>query len=200
MCGGTSISTSSRPASKGLSPRVRGNRPSYRPRVRTRRSIPACAGEPAAAAGPWRRERVYPRVCGGTRSDMTHAAGAPGLSPRVRGNRLPRPPARERLGSIPACAGEPQPARTVARGGGGLGSIPACAGEPPTEAVRTVPGKVYPRVCGGTPGARARGWASTGLSPRVRGNRADDPPERGVSGSIPACAGEPSCRGRSSCT
>ena len=30
--------------------------------------------------------------------------------------------------------------------------------------------QVYPRVCGGTPSASERAVASTGLSPRVRGN------------------------------
>ena len=51
---------------KGLSPRVRGNRvaPGRSPRVW--RSIPACAGEPHRDDGAVLRQRVYPRVCGGT--------------------------------------------------------------------------------------------------------------------------------------
>ena len=73
---------------------------------------------------------VYPRVCGGTSERMYQmrlgsrsipaCAGEPstdppynlnkdGLSPRVRGNRVPLARARLRSGSIPACAGEPPP-------------------------------------------------------------------------------------------
>ena len=50
-----------------------------------------------------------------------------GLSPRVRGN----------------------PLRMVPRGQS-LGSIPACAGEPQSFFCLTAPHWVYPRVCGGT--------------------------------------------------
>ena len=35
-------------------------------RVPARRSIPACAGEPAAARAIYGADTVYPRVCGGT--------------------------------------------------------------------------------------------------------------------------------------
>ena len=73
-------------------------------------------------------------------------------------------------------------------------SIPACAGEPVRDGDGVVNGKVYPRVCGGTPPAAAAGLALAGLSPRVRGN----PDRAGRYGdgrrSIPACAGEPCMR------
>ena len=71
--------------------------------------------------------RVYPRVCGGTKIPVAKSAGVGGLSPRVRGNR-----------------------RAALSGAGAVGSIPACAGEP--NAGGTAPGSVavYPRVCGGT--------------------------------------------------
>ena len=72
-----------------------------------------------------------------------------GLSPRVRGNLL--------LGLIDF-AGER--------------SIPACAGEPSPAAPAGVAGGVYPRVCGGTPGMTEHDAEQSGLSPRVRGNRA----------------------------
>ena len=92
-----------------------------------------------------------------------------GLSPRVRGN-LHLEAAQEAPG----------------------GSIPACAGEPNPVWPRLPSRAVYPRVCGGTqrpPHTRRRGG---GLSPRVRGNPLPvsdaDQPLR----SIPACAGEPS--------
>ena len=75
-------------------------------------------------------------------------------------------------------------------------SIPACAGEPGACTSRSRTMKVYPRVCGGTlTGPSRDGWGR-GLSPRVRGNRAAGVGASGMSGSIPACAGEPARRGR----
>ena len=73
-----------------------------------------------------------------------------------------------------------------------LRSIPACAGEPPARSPFHPKHKVYPRVCGGT--AKSSGDRSDviGLSPRVRGNRPLSIPSSSASGSIPACAGEPS--------
>ena len=50
----------------GLSPRVRGNRAHNDDRHNLVRSIPACAGEPRVCNTGWGRNRVYPRVCGGT--------------------------------------------------------------------------------------------------------------------------------------
>ena len=70
---------------------------------------------------------VYPRVCGGTRGVDAGEALRYGLSPRVRGNPVAMALAWARMGSIPACAGEPSPA-----------SYPVGRRE------------VYPRVCGGT--------------------------------------------------
>ena len=118
----------------GLSPRVRGNRSVLVNHRVARGSIPACAGEPARVASGRAMTAVYPRVCGGTRRVYGVVAlcgvyprvcggtricrglcrGAMGLSPRVRGNRLGGYRHRDMLGSIPACAGEPRPARSVA--------------------------------------------------------------------------------------
>ena len=111
---------------KGLSPRVRGS-----PRRRTRcdpsrRSIPACAGEPLVTGGGHHEPRVYPRVCGGALGWDPEHTDEEGLSPRVRGSRFDAPHDGARRGSIPACAGEP--GRTL------------------TGLARW---RVYPRVCGG---------------------------------------------------
>ena len=73
---------------------------------------------------------VYPRVCGGTPADAKKAAAPRGLSPRVRGNHEAGRRDHPRVGSIPACAGEP--VMVV----GGMSSS-----------------WVYPRVCGGTEAA-----------------------------------------------
>ena len=127
VCGGTWSTSQRRRPDSGLSPRVRGN-PPHTPRGRPcPGSIPACAGEPHDDECGNGRNRVYPRVCGGTPVAIPEAGHVQGLSPRVRGNPL-------RLGLIVV----------VDR------SIPACAGEPPASQSDTRPDRVYPRVCGGT--------------------------------------------------
>ena len=96
-----------------------------------------------------------------------------GLSPRVRGNRLQQ-----------------------GHHGAGAGSIPARAGEPIASIFIPLPCKVYPRACGGTGSSLRTVGDGLGLSPRVRGNPCC---ARGGSvnrRSIPARAGEPSCRWR----
>ena len=168
VCGGTMPTNSPVASAPGLSPRVRGNPiPQWAP-TNAARSIPACAGEPPRrSVRRWIR-RVYPRVCGGTRLTGGHGGISQGLSPRVRGNQV----------------------RGVAVSGG-RGSIPACAGEPSKGQMRSAKDWVYPRVCGGTSAAPHPGPRPRGLSPRVRGNRADYQPVATIGGSIPACAGEP---------
>ena len=160
----------------GLSPRVRGNRWACPSRAACAGSIPACAGEPQRPGAGIRPQGVYPRVCGGTLSITILNGGRWGLSPRVRGNHIHGAAASARMGSIPACAGEP-------------GSI------------SRRPGRllVYPRVCGGTPPLLVIARPGRGLSPRVRGN-----PDyaRNIfikQGSIPACAGEPPEAGAGGC-
>ena len=173
----------------GLSPRVRGNLGNCPVGISCGGSIPACAGEPRRGADRLRAVRVYPRVCGGT------PLGALCL-------KTPR-------GPIPACAGEPAPVDSrgtermvYPRVCGGTHprfgwpappprSIPACAGEPHPG---LCPGRlwtVYPRVCGGTRAGDMAHGDVVGLSPRVRGNRRSDRFVQPLSGSIPACAGEP---------
>ena len=91
-----------------------------------------------------------------------------GLSPRVRGNRDCR-----------------RPHGVVA------GSIPARAGEPVTWVPCAVALWVYPRACGGTNHTRISKQSTTGLSPRVRGNRSIWNQHLYERRSIPARAGEP---------
>ena len=153
---------------RGLSPRVRGNQISCAARGDSRRSIPACAGEPFLSGFFQRPVKVYPRVCGGTPPVLDLAVIHRGLSPRVRGNLSQAAAKSVELGSIPACAGEPYGASAVAG-----------------------PGAVYPRVCGGTPIGSPPRWLPCGLSPRVRGNPFLESGDVQGYGSIPACAGEP---------
>ena len=72
-----------------------------------------------------------------------------GLSPRVRGNQRAGDGGHRHDRSIPASAGEPDPANLQQR--------------------QT---RVYPRECGGTSQAFVAVGAEQGLSPRVRGNLA----------------------------
>ena len=134
----------------------------------SKRSIPACAGEPRMECSKCILRQVYPRVCGGTFPALIFIQDGSGLSPRVRGNPTPIP-----LFTM------------VKR------SIPACAGEPVFTVTRWMIAPVYPRVCGGTGMLLTSILVYSGLSPRVRGNRSK---RLGLSlrtRSIPACAGEP---------
>ena len=168
VCGGTVRAGRPAAGDGGLSPRVRGNRRGWSRRRGGAGSIPACAGEPPPISTSPRTRAVYPRVCGGTAGWDVVMESAMGLSPRVRGNPVVGLTFTARIGSIPACAGEPAQLAPHAADVG-----------------------VYPRVCGGTrerPSARSPG---NGLSPRVRGNPLWGfliPP---IQRSIPACAGEP---------
>ena len=139
------------------------------PRLRRQGSIPACAGEPGRGCPDFRRGVVYPRVCGGTELAGSSVEITPGLSPRVRGNRVP-------LLLLLLLF---------------RGSIPACAGEPPSAAEAAANSGVYPRVCGGTIRWLMPQGQGGGLSPRVRGNQLVGDVRIIVRGSIPACAGEP---------
>ncbi len=106
-CGGTALPSTRRPRSGGLSPRVRGN-PGRAPGPgRDGGSIPARAGEPTARSPRASPSTVYPRACGGTPRMVMGIMSCPGLSPRVRGNRLCRADPLGAIGSIPARAGEP---------------------------------------------------------------------------------------------
>ena len=168
VCGGTAGHRRPPAERPGLSPRVRGNPTWYAFRRRDGGSIPACAGEPRRRRDGQPGTRVYPRVCGGTTGICAKGVIVPGLSPRVRGNRVLYAFRRRDGGSIPACAGEPGP-----------------------SGVRRPRCKVYPRVCGGTPHPAAGTRTRLGLSPRVRGNPADPAGAGRIGRSIPACAGEP---------
>ena len=151
-------------------------------------SIPACAGEPQPVTRPSSRLPVYPRVCGGTKCEPANHHEALGLSPRVRGNRhVPQANVR-RLGSIPACAGEP----STSIGSPPMSSVyPRVCGGTSGVCVQWGCGLVYPRVCGGTQQAITSCPAAEGLSPRVRGNPEAVVNRLDSTRSIPACAGEP---------
>ena len=92
----------------GLSPPTRGNHIEIKEAERSRRSIPAHAGEPSASRKICAVVEVYPRPRGGTRPAIQNSRVRRGLSPPTRGNRLPIPRSPRLARSIPAHAGEPQ--------------------------------------------------------------------------------------------
>ena len=105
--GGTSLGCRQDGLARGLSPRVRGNPAGKGRAVTSSRSIPACTGEPDVFAAGTATTWVYPRVYGGTLPSVSGYSTGDGLSPRVRGNRTAQATLRGRVGSIPACTGEP---------------------------------------------------------------------------------------------
>ena len=132
---------------EGLSPHVRGNRPSAQMRNQFRRSIPACTGKPVPTRRGATCPGVYPRMYGETRRAAVAMAMPRGLSPHVRGN-----PGRRRL---------------ILRTGG---SIPACTGKPGGCCAGGRNGAVYPRMYGETLPNPEVCLIYQGLSPHVRGN------------------------------
>ena len=207
-CGGTLEQIPNTGGDHGLSPRLRGNPRRGTAASQRPGSIPAPAGEPQSWRRPHTPGRVYPRACGGTRPFPDSTTHEPGLSPRLRGNRLSTPDRWTQYRSIPAPAGEPAArespesrARVYPRACGGTSPaarltlrqsglsprLRGTASRPTSSRIRI---GLSPR-CGGT--HRANTWASCppGLSPRLRGNRMESDRRPGWNRSIPAPAGEP---------
>ena len=113
---------------------------------------------------PW----AYPRSRGGTTDINRIEHGVNGLSPLARGNLV--------TGLTTVVA---------------IGPIPARAGEPARTCRNTWPGWAYPRSRGGTLLLFWLPGFPEGLSPLARGNLQDSQASNGVSGPIPARAGEP---------
>ena len=177
----------------GLSPRARGNLHRSGNPIISAGSIPAGAGEPRDTDLRGDNTWVYPRGRGGTSMSMAIPARALGLSPRARGNLDDLIPAELVSGSIPAGAGEPHPS---ARSSPSPWVYPAGAGEPRKATDAAPPPGVYPRGRGGTAPFGAVFAFALGLSPRARGNPADDSGAARSRGSIPAGAGEPGSSSR----
>ncbi len=131
---------------RGSSPRVRGTRSGVVAAHRSRRFIPAGAGNAYRPAGRRGGRPVHPRGCGERARGVATISRVGGSSPRVRGT-----PA---LGAAVADYKR---------------FIPAGAGNAPATWPIALPTPVHPRGCGErspTPGAVA---APRGSSPRVRG-------------------------------
>ncbi len=72
-----------------------------------------------------------------------------------------------------------------------LGTIPACTGEPSSGKAAYTASRDYPRVHGGTRCYYQSTREANGLSPRARGNLCQILLALRSSGTIPACTGEP---------
>ena len=168
MYGETSAPSRSRDCARGLSPHVRGNRPSPYADAGCGGSIPACTGKPARWRAGRIGQRVYPRMYGETSERSSHSWRIAGLSPHVRGNR-----------SAPPRSGPPG------------WSIPACTGKPHERRARAARCRVYPRMYGETGRPRHYQPPHSGLSPHVRGNPAGGSRSACQRRSIPACTGKP---------
>ena len=131
----------------GLSPRWRGNLPSFRPHGVIVGSIPALAGQPDPLSMMAEVDTVYPRAGGATCSASDAQIEGCGLSPRWRGN-------PQRAGLIPV----------------NKRSIPALAGQPTASFLPRVISTVYPRAGGATFCIDKPNPLKDGLSPRWRGN------------------------------
>ena len=133
--------------------------------------IPACAGNTRTSANiccvPW----DHPRVCGEHLATFAGRFWMKGSSPRVRGTRNGKREVFERVGIIPACAGN-----TNAR-------------EAYTRFRRD-----HPRVCGEHRITELDAYTTGGSSPRVRGTPVHIGTVANVVGIIPACAGNTGAR------
>ena len=166
VCGEHLIVAIGMAVGQGSSPRVRGTRGADRPRDQDAGIIPACAGNTAGARSctAWRRD--HPRVCGEHSRRTATVSVTLGSSPRVRGTLHGAGVAHERVGIIPACAGNTQPGRNLGRRR-----------------------RDHPRVCGEHSAENMSANAQAGSSPRVRGTPHSYFPIDAHCGIIPACAG-----------
>ena len=89
----------------GSSPRVRGTAGAVNCARRTRRFIPACAGNSAPAKASSVSATVHPRVCGEKLYSLVLTLYRPGSSPRVRGTGTSKRRTVRTVRFIPACAG-----------------------------------------------------------------------------------------------
>ncbi len=152
----------------GPSPLARGNRRAGQACGGHDGSIPARAGQPAAAGSACRTGRVHPRSRGATAIHPGGLGAGVGPSPLARGNPH-EPGGRQRShGSIPARAGQPTRSRRWPRHEG-----------------------VHPRSRGATERYGMQADLEYGPSPLARGNHELPAEEVDPLGSIPARAGQP---------
>ena len=206
--GGNDLGRPNQQPCGGLSPRTRGKRHWRLPDPAWKGPIPANAGETPSPPPICSASGAYPRERGGNAVTYQLCPTPRGLSPRTRGKPLPTSATNASSGPIPANAGETLFKEFQQLAGNGLsprtrgkplaqsgqntvvGPIPANAGETPFgQKISEVFG-AYPRERGGNRHVNSKFLTFKGLSPRTRGKRRHAHPRTGLSGPIPANAGE----------
>ncbi len=152
---------------QGPSPRARGRRADRVVRRGVAGTIPARAGETSPACDTTLPGRDHPRARGGDPAAQDVEPRLAGPSPRARGRRDGDGDGADRVGTIPARAGE-------------------------TDGVCVWPGafRDHPRARGGDLAEQAMRVADAGPSPRARGRPPGPLPCVSGGGTIPARAGE----------
>ncbi len=153
----------------GPSPRARGARGGHGAGGGRRGTIPACAGSTGVRCSVRLWTGDHPRVRGEHSSPALAKHADWGPSPRARGALKKIEDEGHRIGTISACAGSTEPARTLIASHWD-----------------------HPRVRGEHHGHAAPPGTRGGPSPRARGARPSHPEGGPVSGTIPACAGSTS--------
>ncbi len=153
---------------RGRSPRARRSHELVAPITDGNGSISACAEEPGSLVTLLARVKVDLRVRGGAQTYILRADQSPGRSPRARRSRVTSDEHRQLQGSISACAEEPARAQS------------------PSRATR-----VDLRVRGGAAESRHHRGTRAGRSPRARRSQASMTEGLIGTGSISACAEEP---------
>ena len=173
MCGEHALQPYKRGLALGSSPHVRGTLRGGEDFVGGVGIIPACAGNTRVRKGRDGRAGDHPRMCGEHNPFNGIVADFPGSSPHVRGT-----------------------LRMIHHWSDIKGIIPACAGNTQTIFEPTCSMRDHPRMCGEhgiSPSARRAVWGS---SPHVRGTLTNTYDNGGLTGIIPACAGN---TGESAC-
>ena len=145
-CGEHSALVRGNPLKSGSSPRLRGTWRRKRLDRRTKRFIPAPAGNIETKATTPQTASVHPRACGEHKTVRLSKFLVNGSSPRLRGT----------------CANSWSPEQACR-------FIPAPAGNMPRARTAPTGPSVHPRACGEHSAEASKKWWNCGSSPRLRG-------------------------------
>ena len=147
-CGANRRTAARNLARVGSSPRMRGKPARARRSTRSRRIIPAHAGQTTRACSPVPVNTDHPRACGANGLDPNGACCAVGSSPRMRGK-------LGLCGLVRRCSR----------------IIPAHAGQTPDSRSTSTRSSDHPRACGANWHAHQSRQFAGGSSPRMRGKQ-----------------------------
>ena len=169
MCGEHVLQCFVDPLDEGSSPHVRGTRSPKRSPWADAGIIPACAGNTSSGIPETGQRRNHPRMCGEHVMLVVEPLSLAGSSPHVRGTLQNNLTNQNRIGIIPACAGNT------------FLFFPHCSSTGD-----------HPRMCGEHFFGVAQRRRRVGSSPHVRGTRYRRGRAQLSNGIIPACAGNTS--------